>query len=529
MALIFAMRAAPVETLVCLFTLLTGKRVRAWNELCRISQNHPRYYQYWSHYVALLGKREFIGELQQLTALAVWPLAQGDAGTLNVILAQLEREGREWVVFHTADDHLDSELAAVLGAAVRRFPEATMFYWDEEWNFVDGTRVPWIKPDWSERLLMARDFVTGASAFRIADARAALAGSKNVKADPAGLILLALSLQRWGRQPRHLPLVLTRRRMLAVELSDWLNFARQIWPSWRFALREDDIPFLQVAPADPPSWPGVTVIIPTKDRVDLLSTCLSGLEGTDYPGFIEIIVVDNGSSEPATLTFFAEKEAAGRIRLLRDNDSFNFSRLNNRAAAAASGEFLCLLNNDVEVLEPDWLANMVRHAVQPGVGAVGAQLLYPDGTIQHAGVAIGLGNAAGHIQRGVNPRSLEHAAWHAVTREVTAVTAACLLVAKADFEAVGGLDEAGFAVAFNDVDFCLKLDALGLTNVYCAEARLIHAESRSRPHDYRPDQIARFERELALLQSRWQTQTFIDPLFSPLFARSAEKCLVGVA
>jgi len=529
MALSFAIRAAPVAALAGIFTLLAGKRVRAWNHLCRLAATHQSYYPYWLENVALLRKQDFVSDARIPAALALCKLARADAELLDEILARLESEGREWVVFHTAEDHLDNDLAAVLTAAMDKFPETAMFYWDEDWVLSDGSLVPWIKPDWSERLFMSRDMLTGASAFRLADARAALAGAKCVKANRIGLTELAMSLQRGGRQLRHLPLMLTRRAALAAELSDWLNVARQVWPSWQFALRQDDIPFLQVTPPDPPSWPGVTVIIPTKDRVDLLRTCLGGLQGTDYLGFIDIIVVDNGSSEPATLTFLAEKEAAGQIRVLRDNGPFNFSRLNNRAAAIANGELLCLFNNDVEPLGPDWLACMVRHAMQPGVGAVGAQLLYRNGTIQHAGVAIGLGNAAGHIQRGVNHMSTEHAAWHAVTREVTAVTAACLLVAKADFEAVGGLDEVDLAVAFNDVDFCLKLDALGLTNVYCAEARLIHAESLSRPRDYRSDQIMRFERELALLQSRWQTVAASDPRFSRLFLRSSEKCLLGAA
>ena len=260
-----------------------------------------------------------------------------------------------------------------------------------------------------------------------------------------------------------------------------------------------------------------------------MRSCLSGLARLAYPGPVEIIVVDNGSREPDALALLAAEQAAGRIRVLRDDGPFNFSRLNNRAAAIATGDYLCLLNNDVEALDGEWLTAMMRHAVQPGVGAVGAQLLYPDGRIQHAGVAVGIGGAAGHGQRGVDPASPDHAAWHAVTRQVSAVTAACLLVARTHHAAVGGLDEAGFAVAFNDVDFCLKLQAAGLANIYCAQSRLIHAESRTRPNDNRPDQQARFNAELALLQQRWSTETLPDPHHSPLFSTSAETCLLSMA
>ena len=527
--LMLAFGVAPVATLAALGTLLSGKRVRAWNRLCVLAQDHPGHYRYWSQYITMLRKRDFVEDAALVPDLAFSLIVQVGAEPLDEALARLERQGKQWAVFHGPEDHLDPDLATVLAGALWRFPDTTLFYWDEEWLLQDGELTPWIKPDWSERLHMSRDFLTGASAVRVADARAALSGRKDLLTDKAGLTMLALALQARGQQPRHLPLVLTRRNAPEAELTNWVQMAQQVWPDWQIALRTDVIPFLRVTPPDPTSWPTVTAIIPTRDRVDLLRACLGGLTRADYPGEIEIIVVDNGSTEPASLAYLAAIETAGTARVIREFGPFNFSRLNNRATVAATGDFLCLLNNDVEALEPDWLTAMMRHAVQPDVGAVGAQLLYPDGFIQHAGVAIGVGNAAGHIQRGVDPESNEHAGWHAVTREITAVTAACLLVAKAHYEAVGGLDEDGFAVAFNDVDFCMKLDALGLANIYCAEARLIHAESRSRPSDHRPDQIARFERELALLQSRWHTLGFNDPRFSPLFSRSSERCLLRAA
>lgn len=309
----------------------------------------------------------------------------------------------------------------------------------------------------------------------------------------------------------------------------WPELVAAHRPGWQIAPRGDGLPFLLVLPPAPEAWPAVSIIIPTRDRADLMHSCLTGLAKLAYPGRVEIIVVDNGSSDAEALALLAAEEAADRIRLLRDDGPFNFSRLNNRAAAIATGDYLCLFNNDVEALDSNWLSAMVRHAVQPGVGAVGAQLLYPDGSIQHAGVAVGIGDAAGHIQRGSNPATSEHAAWHAVTRRVSVVTAACLLVERQHYEAVSGFDEEGFAVAFNDVDFCLKLQASGLANIYCAESRLFHAESRTRPRDNRSDQAERFNRELALLQQRWGTIGHCDPHHSPLFSRAAETCLLSMA
>lgn len=522
----FALEVAPLQALAALGVIVRGKRVRAWNRLCSLAELHWDYYLFWSEHVSTHRKREFIGDARPLASLAVVPVSEESVETMNEVLDELIRQGHEWAVFKTEGTRLDPDIARVVMAAVQRFPASAIFYWDEEWLLPDGTLMPWIKPDWSERLHMARNCLTGASAIRLTDARAALIGRDLVPSDRTGVVVLERAVYANGRHPRHLPLVLTRRADPELELARWIELAPKIWSDWLFCRHPNGIPFLRATPPDPLTWPTVSIVIPTRDGIDLIRTCLAGIARTDYPGGIEVLIVDNGSVEPESLAYFREAEVSGAARVLRDDRPFNFSQLNNLAAAAASGEFLCLLNNDVEALDSEWLTVMIRFAVQRDVGAVGARLLYPDGTIQHAGVAIGVGNAAGHIQRGVNPSSKEHAGWHAVTREVTAVTAACLLVSKANYLAVGGFDEIGFKVAFNDVDFCLKLDALGLANVYCAEAFLIHAESRSRPDDYRPDQIARFERELELLQSRWDTRAFADPRFSPLLSKSSEKCVL---
>ncbi len=513
------------ETFAALGTLLTGKRVRAWNRLCALAQIHPDYYRKWSRHFAILRKRE-VATAVAVRRLTLFELEEPSDQSLEAVLARMAQDGLEWAVFHERDDRIDVDLAAFLEGATKRVPEASIVYWDEEWAHPNGDLKPWIKPDWSERLHIARDMLTGASAVRIVDALTALDGNRSLCADRMGFATLVLSMQARGSEPYHLPLVLTRRTAPDMTQSKWLAVARRLRPDWAFEVRDDGIPFLRAVPPVPLRWPPVSVIVPTRDGLSLLEACLGGLARVEYPGEIEILVVDNGSRDPGCLAFLGQLEVTGRARVLRDDGPFNFSRLTNRAVAAASGELVCLLNNDVEALDGLWLGMMVRHALQPSIGAVGAQLLYPDGSIQHAGVAIGLGNAAGHVQRGVAPGSPEHAAWHAVTREVSAVTAACLLVSRENYMAVGGLDEVGFAVAFNDVDFCLKLTLQGLSNVYCVEACLLHAESRSRPSDARPDQRARFAREMRLLQSRWQTETCQDPHHSPLFSRSSETCLL---
>lgn len=522
--LLFALSMAPFEALRAVGVLISGKRLRAWNHLIRMAEQHPNYYRYWSEYVAVSKKRDFIGSSDALARVALHLIPNKPEACLGDTITRLAEDGFDWVVFHAPKDQIDPDIGAVIAKASELHGEAVVLYWDEEWALDGGLLTPWLKPEWSDWLHKARDCLTGACAIRLSAARTAFAKPERLPADRSGFAAMVLALASAEKPPTHLPLILTRRLDPMADLKIWAETAPRLWPEWRFKVRTDGIPFLRVTPQDPARWPSVSVIIPTKDRMDLLRACLSGLARTRYPGQVEILVVDNGSVEPDSIAFLAS--LAGNVRVIRDDRPFNFSRLNNLACAQAKGEYLCLLNNDVEALDEVWLTAMMRIAVDPRVGVVGAQLLYPGGAIQHAGVAIGMGNAAGHIQRGVAPAALEHSAWHAVTREVTAVTAACLLVARTHYEAVGGLDEAGFAVAFNDVDFCLKLDAKGLINIYCAEARLIHAESRTRPDDYRPDQLQRFEQELALLQSRWHTPGFSDRRFSPLLSPGSERCLL---
>ncbi|HMO29088.1 glycosyltransferase family 2 protein [Enterovirga sp.] len=264
--------------------------------------------------------------------------------------------------------------------------------------------------------------------------------------------------------------------------------------------------------ADPPP---VTVIVPTRDRLDLLVPCLDGLlGGTDYPD-LEIIVADNGSSEPGTLARLRAYERDPRMRIAPMPGPFNFSRINNDAVAMARGRVVVFMNNDVEVREPGWLRLLVAEAIRPEVGAVGAKLLYPNDLIQHAGVVLGLrGGPAGyafHLFRDGHPGYLHMLE---TTRRCSAVTAACLAIERAKFEAVGGFDAEAFAVALNDVDLCLRLDAAGYRSLHVPGACLLHKESASRPSDWSPDQRARYERELAAFTGRWADRLARDPWYN---------------
>lgn len=266
-------------------------------------------------------------------------------------------------------------------------------------------------------------------------------------------------------------------------------------------------------------WPAtqsplVSLIIPTKDAWQLVKACIDSiLEKTRYENY-EILLIDNGSTEVESLAYFEQISQHPKVRLLNYDHPFNYSAINNFGVKQANGEVVGLINNDIEVISGDWLTYMVGHALRKDIGCVGAKLYYSDDRVQHAGVVMGYGGGAGHAHK-YFPRF--HAGYLnrlVATHRFSAVTAACLVVEKNLFEKVGGLNES-LAVAFNDVDFCLRVRELGYSNLYCAEAELYHHESVSRGLDVTPEKAARFNAELAYLQDTWASVIKADPAYSP--------------
>jgi O-antigen biosynthesis protein len=246
----------------------------------------------------------------------------------------------------------------------------------------------------------------------------------------------------------------------------------------------------------------------------LLEACIASLEPATRKRRCEIIVVDNDSSDPDTLDYLASID--GRLaRIVRVAGDFNFARLNNRAAAAAHGDYLCLMNNDVQALDGDWLDEMLGRAAAPDVGAVGASLLWPSGVVQHGGVVLGPNFAAAHAFNERMDGDAGYGDLLRVAHECSAVTAACLVTRRGDYIDLGGMDEFRFPVNFNDVDYCLKLRAAGKRIVFTPHARLLHLESASRGSDRQADRKARFARELTNLRAKWADVLTSDPFYSP--------------
>jgi GT2 family glycosyltransferase len=271
--------------------------------------------------------------------------------------------------------------------------------------------------------------------------------------------------------------------------------------------------------------PRVSVVVPTRDRADLLAQCASGvLHRTDYPD-IELIIVDNDSVEPETDILLRGLSRDPRVRVLPFAGPFNYSLINNFAVQQATGEVIVLLNNDTVVIGADWLGEMVSNVMRSEVGAVGAKLLYADDTVQHAGVVLGIGSfdggpgIAGHFGHRKQCDEPGYFGQYALTRELSACTGACLALRRDVYQKVGGLDEEHLPIAFNDIDLCIRLRQSGYKIIWTPFAELYHLESASRGSDESEKNAPRFHREGAYMRDRWEAVLDNDPFYNPNFSR----------
>jgi GT2 family glycosyltransferase len=276
--------------------------------------------------------------------------------------------------------------------------------------------------------------------------------------------------------------------------------------------------------AMPDPAPMVTLIIPTRNGLELLRQCIGSiLEKTAYPNY-EILVIDNGSDDPAALAYLQALQSDARVRVVRDDRPFNFSALNNAAVELARGELIGLVNNDIEVISPDWLAEMAGHALRSGVGAVGARLLFPDDTLQHAGLILDLVNVALQFHRNLPRQEAGCYGRASLTQNFSAVTAACMVLRKKVYQEVGGFNETHLQVAYNDVDLCLRLRRAGYRNVWTPYAELYHHESATRGYETTPEKRSRFADEMMYMKLRWRDWLMSDPAYSPNLVFGAEHC-----
>jgi GT2 family glycosyltransferase len=433
-----------------------------------------------------------------------------------------------WVALLDHDDVLSPHALFCVVDAINRHPSAKLIYSDEDKIDLDGERrFPYFKPDWNPELLLSHNMICHLGVYRTDLVRALGGFRAGFEGAQDHDLALRYIEHIEPAEIHHIPHVLYHWRM--VPGSTALNSAQKPYARSAGARalaehlhRRNIRAHVEISDAGyrvryelPSPAPVVTLIIPTRNRHQLLEQCVSSIcKLTTYPNY-EILIVDNGSDAPASLAYLARVQERAQIRVLRDERPFNYSALNNAAVAAAKGSIIGLLNNDTEVISPDWLDEMVALACQPGVGAVGARLWYSDDRIQHAGVVLGIGGVAGHVYRHLLRNEIAPCSRARFLQSFSVVTAACLIVRKDLYVRAGGLNENDLAVALNDVDFCLKLREIGCRNVWTPHAELYHHESASRGADDTPAKAARFRKECDYMLRRWGTTLRQDPAYSP--------------
>ncbi len=440
----------------------------------------------------------------------------------------LELVQGEWIALMDHDDLLPEDALLRVAECVRAHPQAQLVYSDEDKVDDQGHRSdPYFKPDWNLDLFRSHNMFSHLGVLRTALVREVGGFRQGLEGSQDWDLVLRCVERIAPSQIVHIPRVLYHWRIHVQSTAKSMDAKPYAAVAGERALDEHfqrlgiqaKAEYLgygyRVRYALPSPPPLVSLIIPTRNALALVRQCIESIQKrTEYPNW-EIILVDNGSDDPAALAYFERLAQQPHLRVLRDDRPFNYSALNNQAVAMARGELVALVNNDIEVMSPGWLSEMVSLAMQPGVGAVGARLWYPDMTLQHGGVILGPGGCAVHAHKAL-PRGLNgYAGRAALIQSFSAVTAACLVVRKSLYTQVGGLDEVNLSVAFNDVDFCLRLREAGYRNVWTPYAELLHHESATRGEDVAPEKRERFERELAFMQQRWGALIDHDPAYSP--------------
>lgn len=460
----------------------------------------------------------------------------------------LELATGEFTALLDHDDELAPHALAEVVYALVEQPELKFIYSDEDKIDEGAYRSdPYFKPDWNPDLLMGQNYTCHLSTFRTQLLRDVGGFREGYEGSQDWDLTLRATAQLKPSEIHHVPQVLYHWRAIPGSTALVID-------------QKDDYPFLaaeralrdhlsatdspgELIPVEGRHWrvqyplpatpPQVSIIIPTHNGHELLKTCLDSLRArTDYPDF-EIIVVDHESDDPSTVAYFREIEQEG-VRVLKYEGKFNFSAINNYAARHAHGEVLAFLNNDLEAIEPGWLTEMTSQALRPGIGAVGAMLYYPDDTVQHAGVILGIGglngspSVAGHAFKD-SPRGSEGQRNRLrLVQNYSAVTAACLVIQREIFEQVGGFDAKSLAVAFNDIDFCLKVRAAGYRNLWTPFAEFYHHESASRGIEDSSEKLDRFAAEIRTMRERWADVLDHDPAYNPNLTAEFEDFSLGV-
>ncbi|WP_405104657.1 glycosyltransferase family 2 protein [Paenibacillus sp. FSL K6-1217] len=453
----------------------------------------------------------------------------------------LEIASGEFIALLDHDDELTPDALYENVLLLNEFPAADVIYSDEDKISVEGERFsPFFKPDWSPDLLMSQMYTCHLSVYRkslidhIGGFRVGYEGSQDFD--------LMLRVTELTSNIYHIPKILYHWRAIPTSTAsngstkDYTHVAglkaiedaihrRALDATVESIEGHSNVYLMRYKPTHNPK---ISIIIPTKNMSSVLRQCLESIfNKTTYANF-EVIIVDNGSNETDVFELYRHYESIeeDRFKVHALDIPFNYSKLNNFGVEKASGELILLLNNDVEVITGDWLQEMAGQALRKEIGAVGACLYYPDNTIQHGGVILGIGGVAGHSHKYFNSDHTGYYRRLKIVSNYTAVTAACLMLRKDVYNEVNGLEEE-LQVAFNDVDLCLKIWSSGYNNVWLPHVKLYHYESKSRGHEDTIEKQERFSKEIAWVKNRWSNLLENDPAYNPNLSKVKEDYSIG--
>lgn len=443
--------------------------------------------------------------------------------------AGIEASTGEFIAFLDHDDFLEPDALFCYVDALNKDKTIDVFYSDEDKTdeYAAHYFYPHFKSDFNIDLLHANNYMCHFLAVR--KSLVDTVGGLNEKFDGAQDYDFVLRLTENTKKIYHCPRILYHWRcsnqstaasqgnkMYAIHAGKAALNAHYKRIGWNARAQEGAVDGWYQTKFTLKEEPLVSILIPNKDHTDDLDVCLNSFfERADYQNY-EFIIIENNSVLPETFAYYEKIEKEhDNVKVVYWEAGFNYSAINNFGFKFAKGDYIMLLNNDVELITPDIFQSMLGFCMRPEVGIVGAKLLYNDHTVQHAGVLVGAGGLADHVFKGIHEDDPGYMGRAISSQDVSAVTAACLLVKRSVYEEVGGLEEE-FQVAFNDVDFCLKVRKAGYLIVYDADVKLFHYESKSRGMEDTTDRFIRFGNEMMLLNSKWDIlSTFVDPYYNP--------------
>jgi len=437
----------------------------------------------------------------------------------------------EWMALLDHDDELAEHALYCVAREINEYPDAKLIYTDEDKITTEGKRFnPYFKPDWNPALLTGHNFFNHLGVYRSDLVRDAGAFRERYEGSQDYDLLWRCVEKVKPDQIRHIPHILYHWRALPGSVARGMDVKNYAIAAARRAMQDhldrenidghverclENSDLHRVVYRVPTPAPRVSVLIPMRDKVHLTQTCVETLQGITQYDNLETVIINNDSEEEASKSWLRDFAAKPHCRVVDVPGKFSYSRINNEAVRQTTGEILLFLNNDIEILHESWMIEMVGQLLQRNVGAVGARLWYPNKTLQHGGVIVGLGGLAAH-QFCETPRGqMQYFGRNVLCQNLSAVTAACLAVKRECFAKVGGFNETDLPVQYNDVDLCLRLREAGYDIVWTPFAELLHHESKSRGYNTSPEQLEVFSREANYLKKRWAKWIEHDPAYNP--------------